>query len=241
MIDFSKKDVLSFGCYGTLIDWETGIKAALDPILRGHNINLEGDQLLEEFGGFEAKLEAGQYITYREVLAGVLQNFGQQYGFRPSPEELEQFSNSVGNWPAFPDSASALAILKKYFKLVIISNIDDDLFALSNRLLGVKFDWIITAQQAGSYKPSHHNFDLAFAVTGLPREKFLHVAQSLFHDHVTAKALGLETVWVNRRQGKAGFGATPPVHVTPDLEVPDMATLAGMVQGGSKFKNWAGV
>jgi 2-haloacid dehalogenase len=229
MLDFSQKEVLSFDCYGTLIDWETGLSEVLRPILERHGIKLETEQMLEEFGRYEAQLEAGPYQTYRQILAGVLQNFGQHYQFQPTEQELEQFSNSVGDWPAFADSPSALAALKQRFRLAIISNVDDDLFARSNQKLGVEFDWIITAQQVQSYKPSKHNFEVAFARIGLPTSRWVHVAQSLFHDHLPAKELGLETVWVNRRQGKAGGGATPPAQAAPDLEVPDLATLARLV------------
>ena len=138
------------------------------------------------------------------------------------------FGGSVADWPAFPDSASALARLQARYALVVITNCDDDLFAASNERLGVEFAHVITAQQAGSYKPSHHNFELAFERIGAPRERILHVAQSLFHDHVPAKALGLSTVWVNRRHDRPGSGATPPAEATPDLVVPDMATLADL-------------
>ncbi len=230
MIDFHNKEVLSFDCYGTLIDWEIGISRVLLPILEGHGVKLAQDEALELFGNFESEIEAGPYKTYREVLADVLQKFGQQYNFQPSADELARFGDSVGDWPPFADTVAALATLKKHFKLAIISNTDDDLFARSNQQLGIEFDWIITAQQARSYKPSKHNFEVAFERIGLPQNRFVHVAQSLFHDHVTAKSLGLETIWVNRRQGKTGTGATPVAQVTPDLEVPNLATLAQLVE-----------
>jgi len=131
----------------------------------------------------------------------------------------------VKDWPAFPDSTRALQALKKKYKLAILSNIDDDLIAFSVQRLG-QFDWIITAQQAKSYKPSLNNFYLALERIGVPKNKILHVAQSLFHDIAPAKALGLSTVWINRRHNKAGFGATPPAQAQPDLQVPDLQTLA---------------
>jgi 2-haloacid dehalogenase len=121
---------------------------------------------------------------------------------------------------------AALQTLKQRFKLGIISNIDDDLFAASNRRLGVTFDWVITAQQVRSYKPSTRNFTAAFERIGVPQDRLVHVAQSLFHDHVPAKSLGLATVWVNRRRGHPGPGATPPASARPDLEVPDLQSLA---------------
>lgn len=226
MIDFSNKQVFTFDCYGTLIDWETGLLEALRPILRHYQIELSDNQMLEIYAGFEAEAELGPYQTYRNILASGLRSMGNQYGFKPSPEQLTAFSGSVEHWPAFPDSAKALAELKRRYKLAPITNCDDDLFAFSNRKLGVEFDWIITAQQVRSYKPSLFNFYYAFGKIGLPRQNILHVAQSLFHDHVPAKQLGLDSVWINRRMGKAGMGATPAAEAKPDLEVPDMNTLA---------------
>ncbi len=120
-----------------------------------------------------------------------------------------------------PDSAMVLRRLAARFQLAVITNCDDDLFARSNRRLGVAFDWIITAQQAGSYKPSPRNFELAFETIREPRPRILHVAQSLYHDHVPAKRLGMTTVWINRRADRKGSGATPPASATPDLTVPE--------------------
>jgi 2-haloacid dehalogenase len=229
MITFSDFDVMSFDCYGTLIDWETGIVQALQPIFQTHGVQLSADQVLEAFAGCEAEAERGTYMSYRAVLATALRGLGARYQFTPSRAELQQFSTSVGDWPAFPDSVSSLAHLRQRYKLAIITNCDDDLFAQSNQRLGVAFDWIITAQQAQSYKPALHIFQVAFERIGVPAERILHVAQSLYHDHVPAKQVGLTTVWINRRHDKPGFGATPPAVATPDLEAPDLQTLAGMV------------
>jgi 2-haloacid dehalogenase len=148
------------------------------------------------------------------------------FGAEASAEERATFGGSVADWPAFPDSAAALAALHERFKLGVITNCDDDLFAASQRKLGVEFDYLVTAQQAKRYKPNPRGFELMFERVGLPPARILHVAQSLYHDHVPAKRLGLSTVWVNRRAGKPGSGATPPAEATPDLVVPDMATLA---------------
>ena len=155
----------------------------------------------------------------------VLSRLGERLGFVPSKLEEARFADSVGDWPPFDDTPAALAALKRRFQLAIISNVDDDLFARTNERLGVVFDWVVTAQQVGSYKLSPDNFHQALARIGLPKGQVLHVAQSLFHDHVPAKQIGLETVWVNRRHGKSGSGATPPANVQPDLEVRDLATL----------------
>jgi 2-haloacid dehalogenase len=231
-IDFSRFEVLTFDCYGTLIDWETGLVAGLRAVLDAHGIAVSDDDLLERFGRHEAAAEAGEYLRYREVLARSLRGICEELGVTATDEELERFGGSVADWPAFPDSHDALSALARRFRLAVITNCDDDLFAASNRRLGVTLDWVITAQQVGSYKPSHRNFAFAFERIGVPRERILHVAQSLFHDHVPAKQLGMTTVWVDRRQGRPGSGATPPASVTPDLVVPDMATLARLATAG---------
>lgn len=221
--------VLTFDCYGTLIDWEAGILEALRPILANHHIDMATDSILELYGELESEAERGNYIEYKTVLQMVLEGLGARMGFVPTQTELQHFAESVKDWPAFPDSALALQALQRQYKLAIISNIDDDLFALSAQRLRVTFDWVITAQQAKSYKPSLNNFHLAFERIGLPKSKILHVAQSLFHDVALAKALGLSTVWINRRHNKEGFGATPPAQVQPDLEVPNLQALAEMM------------
>jgi 2-haloacid dehalogenase len=225
-IDFTAFDALTFDCYGTLIDWETGLLEALRPIVEAHDVACRDEQLLESYGRHEAALEAGPYLSYRDVLAGSLRGIGRDLGFEPSEAELEAISRSVGDWPAFPDSPAALERLRTRFRLGVITNCDDDLFALSNRRLGVDFDWVITAEQARGYKPGLRGFELAFERIDLPRERILHVAQSLFHDHVPAKRLGMTTVWIDRRHDREGFGATPPADAQPDLTVADMRTFA---------------
>jgi 2-haloacid dehalogenase len=226
MIDFAAFDALTFDCYGTLIDWESGILGALGPVMASLGIEATDDELLKRYARHEAALESGAYKTYRQVLALTLRGLCDEFGSSPSEGQEAEFAQAVGSWPAFEDSSAALRRLAKRFRLGIITNCDDDLFALSNERLGVSFQWIVTAQQAGSYKPSLNNFEVAFAIIGLPRHRILHVAQSLFHDHVPAKQLGMTTVWINRRQGKEGHGATPPADATPDLTAPDMKTFA---------------
>jgi 2-haloacid dehalogenase len=227
-IDFTSYDALTFDCYGTLIDWETGILNGLRPVLAAHAIERDDETLLEAYARHEAALEAGPYRIYRDVLAGSLRNLGEELGFSPSAEEVRAFSGSVVDWPAFEDSADALRQLKEHFRLGVITNCDDDLFAASNGRLGVEFDWIITAQQAQGYKPNLRGFELASERIDVPRERILHVAQSLFHDHVPAKQIGITTVWIDRRAGGEGFGATPPADAQPDLTVPDMRTFADL-------------
>ena len=226
MVQLDQFEVLTFDCYGTLIDWETGIWEALRPVLAAHQVELQPEQALELYGELESAAEAGPYQEYKTILRMVLEGFGARLGFRPSTTELQGFSTCVKDWPAFPDSPGALQALHQKYKLAIISNVDDDLFAFSERKLQVKFDWVITARQARSYKPSLNNFKIAFERIGIPQGKILHVAQSLFHDIVPAKELGLSCVWINRRHGKAGFGATPPAQALPDLETPDLQSLS---------------
>jgi 2-haloacid dehalogenase len=220
-IDYARFDALTFDCYGTLIDWERGLADAFRPVLRAHGVEAGDAELLAAYARHEAAAQAGPYLRYRDVVAAGLRGVAGELGFEPTAAELEAFSGSVGEWPAFADSAEALARLQRRFRLGVITNCDDDLFAASNRRLGVEFDWVVTAEQVGSYKPDERNFHVAFERLGLPRERILHVAQSLFHDHATAKRLGLTTVWIDRR----GEG-TAPAEATPDATFPDMASFA---------------
>ena len=230
--DYDAFDALTFDCYGTLIDWEAGLLAAFHPILIAHGIAVDDEDLLTQYARHEAAAEAGPYLTYRNVLARGLADVAAETGFTPKPAEIDAFAESVADWPAFPDTGAALARLTNRFRLGVITNCDDDLFAASQRRLGVRFDWVITAQQARAYKPSERNFQLAFERIGLPRERILHVAQSLFHDHVPAKRLGLMTVWIDRRHDRPGSGATPPAAATPDARFVDMTSFADAAVAG---------
>ena len=225
-IDYRHIDALTFDCYGTLIDWETGLVDAFRPVLAAHGIRMDAEDVLTRFARHEATAEAGEYLRYADVLAAGLRGVADELGFTPGADEVATFSRSVEAWPAFPDSADALARLKGRFRLGVITNCDDDLFAASNRRLGVEFDWVVTAQQVGDYKPSEANFHVAFERISLPRDRIVHVAQSLFHDHVPAKRLGLTTVWIDRRHDRPGSGATPPAEASPDARYPDMASFA---------------
>ena len=230
-IDFGRYEALTFDCYGTLIDWETGILAGLRRVLAGGGLQPTDEELLELYSRAEASAEAGPYLRYRDVLARCLREVCRQHGVEPSDEASAAFGASVADWPAFPDSAAALARLKTAFRLGVITNCDDDLFGASNRRLGVEFDWVVTAQSVGSYKPDPRNFIVAFDRLGIPRDRILHVAQSLFHDHAPAGRLGLSTVWIDRRHDRPGSGATPPSAATPDAIFPDMTTFAAAATG----------
>lgn len=230
MLNFSQYEALTFDCYGTIINWEQGLLSAIKPVLAAHQIDITDSQILELFAQLEGEAEAGGYQSYRTILRQVMQQLGEKLGFTPASDQLDCLADSIQNWQPFPDSVDALKSLKQHFKLVIISNIDDDLFAFTAKILNIPFDFVITASQVQSYKPSTHNFEFAFAKMGIPRHKILHVAQSIYHDIVPAKALGLSTVWVNRRHDQAGSGATLPANGQPGLEVPDLKTLAALAQ-----------
>jgi len=224
-MNFNQFEILTFDCYGTLIDWENGILAALKQLLAAREKNLSENQILELFAELESEAERGEYIPYREVLKQVVVKIGEKLNFSPTETELNSLANSLKNWQPFPDTVEGLKALKQKYKLGIISNIDEDLFADSAKHLQIEFDYVITAEKAKSYKPSVNNFEVALQEIGVEKDKILHVAQSIYHDIVPAKSLGLSTVWVNRRQGKEGFGATLPASATPDLEVPDLKSL----------------
>ena len=225
----SSFEVLTFDCYGTLIDWESGIVLAVQRVLAAHGRDLPPAEILEHFARFESTIQAGAYLTYREVLSGVVDEFGRALAFAPSPEERASLPESIARWAPFDDTVDALRILASRYRLAIVSNVDDDLFALSERRLGIDFHEVVTAQQVGAYKPDARNFELALRRLDLRIDAILHCAQSLFHDIAPAKRLGFATVHVNRVSPHGGSGATMPVSVRPDLEVPDLATLAEMV------------
>jgi len=227
MLDFNQFEVVSFDCYGTLIDWESGILPVLRQLLSSREIDLSDDATLEQFAEFESECEKSEYdyIKYREILPQIVQQFGKIFKFEPTETELMCLIESIKNWQPFPDTVAALAALKQKYKLAVISNIDDDLFADTAKHLKVELDWLITAEQVRSYKPSTRNFEIALATMGIAPEKLLHVAQSIYHDIVPAASMGISTVWVNRRHEKTGFGATLPASGQPDLEVPDLKTL----------------
>lgn len=226
MLNFNRFEVLSFDCYGTLIDWEKGILEALQHVFKAHNINLSDEQTLELYAELEPEAQReGQYVKYREVLRKVMQQFGNRLEFTPSKSELDCLANSLKDWLPFPDTVPVLETLKKNFNLAVISNIDDALFAFSAGHLRVEFDWIITAEQVKSYKPSRRIFKYAIEKIGFPPSRILHIAQSIYHDIIPAKAMGLSTIWVNRRKEQEGFGATRPASCDSDLEVPDLKSL----------------
>jgi 2-haloacid dehalogenase len=228
MLDFARFQVLTFDCYGTLIDWEAGIFGALRPILAAHDKTVPDAALLELFSELEAQAEQGEFRPYREVLQSVARGFGERIGFAPSESEVRSLPESLANWLPFPDTVAALRRLKTRYRLAIMSNVDDDLFAATAPRLEIQFDHVITAQQARAYKPSLSAFKLAQERIGVKPNQWLHVGQSIYHDVIPAKSLGIATVWVHRPSPRPGAGAAKAASAQPDLEVPDLKTLADL-------------
>jgi len=226
MLDFSRYEILTFDCYGTLIDWEAGILSALHRVFSAHAKNIDDSTLLRLYGDFEQRAEQAPYQTYREVLASVVRQFGVELGFTPSPEEVRSLAGSLPAWEPWPDTVDALRKLRTRFRLAILSNIDDDLFAATGPKLAVEFDAVITAQQAQAYKPSLKLFELALSRVQAPAHRLLHVGQSIYHDVIPAQTLGLAAVWVNRPSARPGAGAVKAAEAKPDLVVTSLAELA---------------
>jgi 2-haloacid dehalogenase len=223
--------VLSFDCYGTLIDWERGLGQALQPLSRASGMGRE--QLVELYGSLEHELEAEHPgMPYSELLALVYERMAQRLGVQVAPNDAASFGRSVGEWPAFPDSPDALRYLKQHFKLVILSNVDRASFAGSNERLGVAFDNIFTAEEIGSYKPDLRNFEYLLnrlGKDGIEKRQLLHVAQSLFHDHAPANQLGIASAWIDRRHDQAGSGATPELEKPPHYDF-SFTSLEGLAE-----------
>ena len=212
---------LAFDCYGTLIDWETGILAALRPWSERVGTTADGDALLAAFGRHENRIQQDNPgALYPDLLRAGALAVAADVGAPMRDDEADAFAASIKDWPAFPDSPAALQYLKRHFKLVILSNVDNASFAHSGARLGVEFDAVFTAEDIGSYKPDPGNFRYMLdrlAKTGIAKGDILHTAQSLYHDIAPAKRLGLATNWINRRHAKPGAGATPPTEAEPDF------------------------
>jgi 2-haloacid dehalogenase len=227
-MDFSAFSTITFDCYGTLIDWEAGILPAVRRVLAAQQKTMPDAAILELYGQFEAHAESTPYRSYRDVLESVVRQFGDRCGFHPSSAEQRSLHESIPAWPPFPDTVAALQKLQQRYRLAIISNIDDDLFAQTRKHLEIDFAAVITAEQARSYKPSINNFRLALQTLGIEPSSLLHTGQSIYHDVIPAQSLGISTVWVNRRSARPRVGAVIEADGKPDLEVPDVATLADL-------------
>jgi 2-haloacid dehalogenase len=227
MLDFTRFQVLTFDCYGTLINWEAGIFSALRPILAAHGKSIADDAILEIYGELEAQAEQ-EYQPYQDVLQSVVRGFADRLGFTPTKAEQQSLPDSVRSWQPFPDTVAALRKLQTRYRLAVISNIDDDLFAATAPKLDITFDQVITAQQARCYKPCLAIFRMALAKIGVAPERVLHVGQSIYHDVVPAQSLGMSTIWVNRPSPRPNVGAVKRATGTPDLEVSSLQSLADL-------------
>lgn len=223
---------LTFDCYGTLIDWEAGILAELKPWAAKHGLKFTDDQILEAFAEVESATEHDNPgMIYRDILAEVHRKLAKRWSLKADEAAARDFGQSVPRWPAFPDSAEALAYLKQHFMLVILSNVHNDGIAASAAKMGNPFHHVFTAEMIGSYKPSRRNFEYLIdrmKGLGVPKDKILHTAQSLFHDHKPAQEIGLARAWINRRAGKQGQGATKklPSQPTVDFEFKTLGEFA---------------
>lgn len=223
MLDGDQFEWLSFDCYGTLVDWESGICDAVSNVLTRNGIHSSTPEILAMFSEIEPKVQARPgYLRYRDVLHEVMQSIAAELNLAFSDDELDSLAESLPNWPIFPDVAGALQTLKERYKLAVISNVDDDLFASTAKALNVDFDLVVTAQQAQSYKPDLHNFNVASTRMKVDKQNWLHVAESLYHDISPANQLGIKSVWVNRPNRGGG---TRPTDAVPDAVVPDLAAL----------------
>ena len=224
--------VFSFDCYGTLIDWESGITAALRPWLNAQGAHIPDDEMLACFADHEpAEQRAAPDRSYPDILARVHAALARDWGLTSLDEDAARFAASVRDWPPFADSRAGLAALKRRVRLVVLSNVDRASFANTQARLGVTFDDVFTAQDIGAYKPDPRTFAhmlARLAEQGFETGDILHVAQSLYHDHVPAKALGLATCWVDRGRVQGGAIQAPDVEVTPDIRVSDLAELVAL-------------
>lgn len=229
-------NVLTFDCYGTLIDWESGMVVGLAPLTERLDRTLTRNEILEAHAFYESNQQRQTPTKrYQDLLALVYRRLAEGWGLSVSWEECLRYGRSIKDWPAFPDSAEALRYLKQYYQLVILSNVDNESFAASNSKLGVEFDAIYTAEDVGSYKPADANFEYMLAMLqrrGVNKSQILHTAESLFHDHVPANRHGLKSCWIYRRHEQEGFGATMPPGDMPhyDFRFKSMAEMAAAHQ-----------
>ncbi len=204
--------VLTFDCYGTLIDWETGMVNALAPLTSKLGEKLTRNEILEAHARNESSQQRQTPTKrYRELLAVVYRRLAEEWNISVRWDECMMYGNSIKTWPAFPDTANALRYLKQHYKLVILSNVDNESFAASNQRLGVEFDAVYTAEDIGSYKPADANFEYLLRMLksrGFEKSDILHTAESMFHDHAPANRHGLASAWIYRRHEQEGFGAT---------------------------------
>ena len=233
-MSFASIRLITFDCYGTLIDWENGMLAALRPMLSRGSRQVPDTRILELYGEVEAEIEAGPYLPYRQVLTQAAQEIGRRTGINISVEEGHAFAESLTRWKPFVDTMAALQSLAKRFRVAIISNVDDDLFAETRKKLApVEFDFVVTAQQCQSYKPSLKNFEEAVRRSGLHKDQIMHVGQSIYHDIEPANALGIINAWVNRPSIRQGAGPVKLGTGKPTYEVRLLSELSFLLTSAS--------
>ncbi len=226
-LDFGRFEWVSFDCYGTLVDWETGISTAVGEVLESHGMRKSKAEVLALFAGAEPRVQGSEdFLEYRTVLRRVMAAIGVAVGIRFRESDLDCLADTLPGWPVFPEVVDALKELGAHCRLGVISNVDDDLFGGTAEVLGVDFDVVVTAQQVRSYKPNLRNFHAAREQMGIETDRWLHVAESLYHDIGPANRLGIPSAWVDRADRGGGTRITDAV---PDLVVPDLAALAGMI------------
>lgn len=223
MGDLSQVEILTFDCYGTLIDWETGLRETITELAQRHQVAAPVDQLLAEWEDIQFTMITGEYRPYREILADSLEQTFARHGCKLNERERDLLGERLPQWPAFADTAASLARLKQKYKLAILSNIDDDLLAGSLPKLGVKFAALVTAEQVFSYKPDKAHFREAMKRLKRPASAFLHCAFGFKYDQRPALELGMQTVWVKRP------GWIQDDDAQPTFEAPDLRGLAELV------------
>lgn len=227
MIDPLSIKACTFDCYGTLVDWETGLLGALRPILDRGACHPSDAHIVSAFAEAEREVESGAYLPYREVCAEVTRLVAHRFAVPLKPGEEHHLALSIRDWPAFEETPAVLRALKARYRIGVLSNIDDDLFAFTRPKLGVDLDEVVTAQRVRSYKPGPAHFEEALRRMGLRPDEVLHIAESRFHDVAPARRLGIRTVWVNRKGG--GPSASGPSDARPDLEAGTLTGLLGLL------------
>lgn len=229
MLDFKAITVCSFDCFGTLIDWESGILDALGRVLARHGRSVPDEDALALYAACEPAAQQGAFVDYKSVLRRTMDGIAARLDIDLAPEERDGLVASLPSWQPFADTREALRRLAERCRLGILSNVDDDLFAATARQLGAPLAFVVTAESVGAYKPSLRMFEAALDRVRVPKENWLHVAQSRFHDIAPARAFGLRTVHVDRGWERRGSGATPVSDATADCTVKSLAELADLV------------
>jgi len=231
MNDFREIKAVTFDCYGTLVDWETGLLGALRPVLERGACHPSDEHIISAFAEAEREVESGPYLPYREVCAEVARLVAHRFAVALEPGEERALAESIARWPAFAETPGALRRLKQRFKVGVLSNIDDDLFSLTEPKLGVDLDLLVTAQSVRSYKPGSAHFETALDRLGLSPREVLHVAESRYHDVAPAKSMGFRTVWVNRKGDRPS--ASGESDAQPDLTVGTLEALVSSIPGNT--------